>query len=401
MKVVKFEAPTMRDALAKVKSTLGDQAVVVSARQVPRGLLGTAYEVAVAIDGDDDEDAPPRRRRGARSYADTDDAPAAAAPPPPAPAPERDVDALVAPLRSELRTLRAMVRAAGEPRGTADLRRELGSLRTMLEALQARTQAADAPARAPRVDRDAPTATTGLPADDVPATAAGGRLDRAPGSPPPAPLCQRSEAAVIMLVGPTGVGKTTTIAKLAARAALVEGRSVAIVTLDSYRVGGVSQIRTFADLIGVPLHVTDDAAALPDLLAQLAEHDLVLVDTAGRSPRDAHAFAELADVLATLPEVEVHLVASADATGRRLDELARRYRGLRPRRLLITKLDDADEVPELLAAPARLGLPLTWVTTGQAVPEDLEEITPARVLELAAAGFAASANRGRTVRPAA
>jgi flagellar biosynthesis protein FlhF len=195
-----------------------------------------------------------------------------------------------------------------------------------------------------------------------------------------------------MLVGPTGAGKTTTIAKIAARAALIDGRRVGLVTLDNYRVGGVEQIRMFAELIGVPLEV----AETPDALAELIDpdNDLTLIDTAGRSPRDSAAIAELAEHIAGQDiAIEVHLVIPAGSTADQVDELITRYGALNPTRLLFTKIDECERAPEVALAPARTHLPITWVTTGQAVPEDIETPTPARVLELASGGLAHNRTR--------
>ena len=201
-----------------------------------------------------------------------------------------------------------------------------------------------------------------------------------------------------MLVGPTGAGKTTTIAKLAARAALIENRRVSLVTLDNYRVGGIDQIRTFADLIGVPVQVADSPADLANLIDPA--NDLTLIDTAGRSPRDAAAIEELAGHIEGL-DIEVHLVVPAGSSAAQIDELMQRYRTLAPVRLLFTKLDECGHAPELALAPARTRLPITWVTTGQAVPEDIEQPTDARVLELASGGLShAPAPRNRSHRAA-
>jgi len=202
-------------------------------------------------------------------------------------------------------------------------------------------------------------------------------------APLPVPGMRRGNRPyVIALVGPTGAGKTTTIAKLAANAALVEGKRVKLVTLDNFRVGGVDQIRTFADLIGLPLDVLEHADQLTTALDD--SYDLVLIDTAGRSPRETAPIAELAEVLGTLPPVEVHIVIPAATSAPAIDQLVARYQSLGPTRLLFTKLDEVDSAPELTRAPARTGLPITWVTTGQAVPEDLEEPTRARLQEMAA-----------------
>src|SRR5262249_21662375 len=151
--------------------------------------------------------------------------------------------------------------------------------------------------------------------------------------------------------------------------------------------GGVDQIRTFAELIGVPLRVVDSVADLGSHIDGAGGADLTLIDTAGRSPRDTNAIRELATALADTPEIETHLVLPANASATTIEDIANRYRALDPQRLLFTKVDEVDEAPELSRAPARLNLPITWVTTGQSVPEDLEEPTTQRVLELATNGL--------------
>ncbi|HEX3765031.1 MAG TPA: hypothetical protein VHW23_40325 [Kofleriaceae bacterium] len=359
MRVKKFEGATMRDAIAKVKAELGDQAVIISTRQVRRGLLGSAVEISAAVDTDDTEPAP------------TLSGPTTGGPlPPPAPVrPEQDLEKLIAPLRSELRSLRALVRTADNNRGTTELRSELAALRKLVEDLQRPAPAPPPARRRAATQHDMRTSRTTQQEYDT-------------------PLIAPSTGTAVMLVGPTGAGKTTTIAKLAARAALIDGRRVGLVTLDNYRVGGIDQIRTFADLIGVPVEVAETPSALADLLDP--GHDLTLIDTAGRSPRDAAAIAELARSVADL-DLEVHLVVPAGSTPAQIDELVDRYGALAPTRMLFTKLDECNRAPELAIAPARTRLPITWITTGQAVPEDIEQPSTARVLELASGGLARAA----------
>jgi flagellar biosynthesis protein FlhF len=190
-----------------------------------------------------------------------------------------------------------------------------------------------------------------------------------------------------MLVGPTGAGKTTTIAKLAARAALIENKRVKLLTLDNFRIGGIDQIRTFAELIGVPLEVVERPIDLVDALDP--SYDLTLIDTAGRSPRDTAPIAELSQAIRDAQPIEVHLVAPAATSLDALEGLARRYRVLSPSRLCVTKLDEIDDCSHLAKMPTAANLSITWVTTGQAVPEDLEEPSATRLLELSSNRVAA------------
>ena len=339
MRILKFEGSTMRDAIAKVKAELGDQAVIVATRQVRRGLLGNAIEISAAIEDEPSEPAFVHHQQ-AQAQAQA--------------APQRSPE--VETLRNEMRSLRALVRAADSNRGTLELRSEVAELKKLVEKLAA-----------PPVGKQA----VYIP----------------PKRPAPAALTEPSTARAILLVGPTGAGKTTTIAKLAARAALIDNKRVRLITLDNYRVGGVDQIRTFAELIGVPLIVASSPGELAALLADDDDLDLTLIDTAGKSPRDTSSILELAAALPDLPPLEVHVVIPAAATAAAIDELVARFRPLAPSRLLFTKLDEVEIPIELATAPGRTGLPITWITTGQAVPEDIEEPTTARVAELAATGL--------------
>ncbi|HET9620976.1 MAG TPA: hypothetical protein VFP84_06410 [Kofleriaceae bacterium] len=385
---MKFEGATMRDAIAKVKAELGDHAVIIASRQVRRGLLGSAVEISAAIDTDDDH-APafsPSNHHASQSSAHHSGPQHSGPQPAPQPAvrTEQEVEKMIAPLRSELRSLRALVRTSGESRGTTELRSELAALRKLVETLRLTTDGTgeidDRPSPPP-IPAPA-SAARAAKGSRAPQTNEAAR--RAAGSAHDLPLTASSTGHIVMLVGPTGAGKTTTVAKLATRAALIEGRKTALITLDNYRVGGIDQIRTFANLIGIPLQVAESPAELGDLIDP--SNELTLIDTAGKSPRDRASIEELARHMEGL-EIEVHLVIPAGATAAQIDELAQRYAPLAPSRLLFTKIDECDTAPELALAPARTRLPITWITTGQAVPEDIEQPSAARVLELASCGL--------------
>jgi flagellar biosynthesis protein FlhF len=186
----------------------------------------------------------------------------------------------------------------------------------------------------------------------------------------------------VILVGPTGVGKTTTIAKLAAHYRQHERRSVALITLDTYRIAAVEQLRMYADLIGVTTDVALTRGDAVRCIARRNDADLILVDTAGRSPGDRAGMTEVHDMLSLNHPVEVHLVLSATTRERDLMQYTNHYRGIPFNRLLFTKLDETTGVGGAFDLMRKTGVPLSYFSVGQRVPEDLEVARPERLAEL-------------------
>src|SRR6185312_11526292 len=187
---------------------------------------------------------------------------------------------------------------------------------------------------------------------------------------------------VVALVGPTGVGKTTTVAKLAANFKLVHGLHPGLVTVDTYRIAAVEQLRTYAEIIDLPLAVANSPAEMPRAIAELGDVDVVLIDTAGRSPRDEVKIRELASFLAAARPDEVHLVLSAVAGERSLRSAVERFAAVRADRLILTKLDEADGLGAVLAVLGQANRPVSYITTGQAVPDDIEPADRGRLAKL-------------------
>lgn len=187
-----------------------------------------------------------------------------------------------------------------------------------------------------------------------------------------APRHRASGPRHIAVVGPTGVGKTTTVAKIAARALLDSQLKVALVTVDGYRIGASDQLARYGKIMGVPTYVARDESALSDALVHARGADLVLVDTAGRS--DEAARAAQTQLLQSVPDLEIALALSAATGGRELRAMARRYAPLAPRTLIFTKLDEADGPGSLLTALDVLPRPVSCVTDGQRVPEDIHPV---------------------------
>ncbi|MBI4819598.1 MAG: flagellar biosynthesis protein FlhF [Deltaproteobacteria bacterium] len=179
---------------------------------------------------------------------------------------------------------------------------------------------------------------------------------------------------VMALAGPTGAGKTTTIAKIAATAALVHDQKVGLITLDTFRIGAVDQLRQYADLIGVPLHVARTERELLAAVERLKSVDLILIDTAGRSPGDRDQVSQLSISLEAVG-AEIHLVIPASTRQLELSEISRRYAPLAPKACVFTKLDESVSLGTLLNVRGR---PISFVTFGQRVPEDFAPFEPAR-----------------------
>jgi flagellar biosynthesis protein FlhF len=176
---------------------------------------------------------------------------------------------------------------------------------------------------------------------------------------------------LVALVGPTGVGKTTTIAKLAANYRLKEKRRVGLITVDTYRIAAVEQLRTYADIIDLPMEVVSTPRELRQAVARLEDLDLVLMDTAGRSPADEVRIQELKSMLAEARPDEVHLVLSSVASSSGLSKTAERFAEVGVTALLLTKLDEASSLGNLLPLLRTSTLPLSYLTDGQNVPEDI------------------------------
>ncbi len=184
-------------------------------------------------------------------------------------------------------------------------------------------------------------------------------------------------ARVTALVGPTGVGKTTTLAKLAARAAVEEGLDVALVTLDTYRMAAVDQIRAFADLMEVPLSVVFTPKDLKEALARHGQADRVFIDTPGRGPMDVRRVKEIRAHLAGAG-VKSLLVLPAGARVGDLRAAGRTFGMLEPAGLVITKWDETTAPGGAVSFSLEAGLPLAWITDGQEVPEDVHPADPER-----------------------
>ncbi len=182
---------------------------------------------------------------------------------------------------------------------------------------------------------------------------------------------------VVALVGPTGVGKTTTLAKIGALFAIFGQKKVAFVTADTYRVAAMEQLRTYAQIIDVPLEVVYTPQGMHDALRKHTDADLVLIDTAGRNPRSDMSMAELKAILDASQADEIHLVVSMNTRACDLFEIVDRFTACGINRLIFSKLDETTRLGPMLTIVNLYDIAISYVTYGQNVPQDIRAADPA------------------------
>ena len=353
MNIKKFIAPTSREALRAARAALGDHAMVLSNRDVTGGteLLVMASDAMDAL-------------MSPSALASSSPSPSPSSSPFFTASPTAAVSEKSFGLQEELRTMRGLLETqlatlawnGRQPESRARVLRKL--LNAGFSTGLSRYIAEHLPAHA----MDSDTASDGWLADILQRNLAVMDSDHQ----------LLEQGGVFALVGPTGVGKTTSTAKLAARCVARHGAArVGLVTTDGYRIGAFEQLRIYGRLLGVMVHSVRDAADLSVALDELRNKHIVLIDTAGASQRDQMVVEQIAMLTAQPGRVKRLLCLNTGATVDTLDEVARAYRGDGLTGCLLTKIDEAARIGGALDVAIRHRLPVSFSTDGQRVPEDL------------------------------
>lgn len=370
MRTHTFSGATSREVLHKVKHALGDDALILSNRAVHDGI----EVVALAACDAKPADAQPLRAAPAAPVAA--EAPIPLAPPAPAAPPAASAGSIDG-ILSEIQNLKTMLTkdtatiSAVEPSAPIDSGRASTQdapvipTATHSAMLREMLYAGFSPQLARRL-----AGVGAPPAEDSAIDVVASRLKSALTLAEPDDIINRG--GVYALVGPTGVGKTTTVAKIAARAVVRFGASkVALLTTDGYRIGAHDQLRIFGRILSVPVHVVRDSNDLARTLEELAGRHLILIDTIGMSQRD-RMVAEHAAMLSGTRNVKRLLLVPTTANTATLNQVVSAYKQSGVDGCILTKTDEAANLAPALDAVIRHGLPIHYVTDGQRVPEDLQ-----------------------------
>ena len=193
---------------------------------------------------------------------------------------------------------------------------------------------------------------------------------------------RKNSPRIIALVGPTGVGKTTTTAKLAAMHALNKGSKVALITMDIFRVGAVEQLKTYSRIMGIPLEVASTPLELEKAVERYSDYDLIMIDTAGRSHKDQEKLSEMKNFFEDKFPMEVYLCLSATTKDRELEEILHRFSIFQIGKIVFTKIDESESCGNMVNLLMKNNLQVAYFTTGQRVPEDIEVATPAKLADM-------------------
>lgn len=373
-----FKAKSIQEAIGQIKAEMGADAMILSTRRLPRGArnpYGTdMFEVTAAPPGAGNEVSESQgvesRHEGIDKWLtrDTSATEATAAP-----------NLAMEGLRSELVTIKDMLFLFNQTSGIPDF------LQMHPECLNLYTRLVRAGISEKRVGQLMKKAGGFSGGTKVSAEQIAKNIIREIFSV--VQVCDpfgadNGSRQVAAFIGPTGVGKTTTIAKLSAELSLKHKKRVGIISIDSYRIGAVEQLRTYADIMGLPCLPAFSAEDFQHALARMENRDIILVDTAGQSHLDMDRMRELGRLMAGQTTISNHLVLSATIKREDMQEAAKNFSTLAPRSYVFTKVDETRTRGGLIDQVMEVSLPVSYITNGQRVPEDIMGATQKRILQL-------------------
>jgi flagellar biosynthesis protein FlhF len=398
MRIKKFTAGSMREALMQIKSELGEEAIILKTRKLPKKVFALGGHENVEVTAAIDESVPPQPAMPPIKMGETGvyarprqtsniiDPSTPGAPEIKTWEPPRTIN------QGNERTAKLPRRAddQDDQMELAELRRNVNELRVKVKEILDKEPHVDAGGFCSGwaivykklVDSEvkpniAETLLRQIGATDIMLSdsQAAKHLTTALSAsiPVAGPLkLKTSGPLIVTFIGPTGNGKTTTLAKLAAHCCIHKKKRVSIITADTYRIAAIEQIRMFAEIIKVNVQVVFSPQEINAVVHDCASDDIIFVDTAGRSQHNQEHMADLKELMASLHSDEVHLVLSATTKDTDLIDCIERYRPFGINRLLFTKLDETGKIGNLLNTVHTSRIPVSYFTTGQSVPDDIE-----------------------------
>ena len=397
MRIKKFTANSMKEALLLVKNELGDDAMILKTRKLPASLIplggGPKVEVTAALDEDATvvpskmPNIQPQKRVGknqeylemlkhSNSQKEKNDKlprqqpiPEHKTQEPPKnerpikEIPKSNVDSIqiikIHDELSEMKTLLASILATGESKASGGFAGPWAILYRRLVDSEIREELAVDLLQ--KLRKNSPN-----PGKEINREFISTLSDNFP-------VLSNRDDRLQVFVGPTGTGKTTTIAKLAAYFSLEKKRRVSLITADTYRIAAVEQLQAYADIVGINLEVVFKAEDIPEAIDSCSASDIILVDTAGRSQKNREHMEELDHFIAALKPEAKHLVLSATTKESDMRDIIRRYHRLGINRLLFTKLDETIKLGNIYNVVNEYAIPVSYLTFGQSVPDDIEQ----------------------------
>lgn len=379
MQVKRYEVATISEAVGKIKQDLGPDAIVLSARKIRSGKQ-QAFEVMAALDPHQEAPkSPPLQLSGLPKNVQAEN-------------PEQ----MLALLRSEIREIRSALSSLGKEqslkREIAEMKEAMNQFFDVLGMRKGRTPvdtsrklylhltgSGFSRAAACRIV----DAVNSGALDPVRMTqeAAFAAAQNFISKSLPRPSAKDDEKRVKMFIGPTGVGKTTTLAKLAARYSMIKKKKVGLITTDNYRIAAAEQLGTYARIMGLNMETASTTEGIAQAVKRFSGEDVILVDTPGRALPDKATFHDLEKGL-TGQKVETNLLISATGSEDYLQRLVSEYSDFHIDRLIITKVDESVRFGALFDVIGRADKPVSYLTCGQNVPQDIEEVTPISMAKL-------------------